>query len=44
MIVSPPMCMCETPLSWCKNEASTGVNLSRWRWLIGLSVAGSPLQ
>ena len=29
MIVSPPMCMCETALSWCRNEASTGVSLSR---------------
>jgi hypothetical protein len=26
------MCMWETGPSWCRNAASTGVSLSRWRW------------
>ncbi len=39
------MCMCECGPSWCRNEASTGVSRSRWRWRHRtLSVPGRALQ
>ena len=31
MTIRPPMCMCDWALSWCRNDESIGVSLSRWR-------------